>query len=100
VPGWDKPADGGRAARDRFAANLSRLIERGGFDVEAIARRSGLDPETVRNILRGEDLDPPITACVALAGAAGGTFSDLTAGIAWIPDYEHGSGQWKVDSID
>lgn len=94
--------DDGRPAREKLAANLSGLMERGGLDVDDVARRAEVDADSVRLVLAGEDQDLDTTTVIVRAGAAGGTAAGLIAGISWVPyglDNRPG-GEWKIESID
>jgi hypothetical protein len=102
VAGGQRQTDDTKPCRDKLAANLSGLMERGGFGVEDVARRAEVHPDAVRLVLAGEDRDLSTSDVVILAGAAGGRPEDLTAGIRFVPyglDNRPG-GEWRIDSID
>lgn len=84
-----------RKARERFAANIERLIEERGLSLDALAARAELGRDEIEEILRGE-VEARASAIYRLAGVLGVDPGEFFAGIEWIPD-GRGGGVYRVE---
>lgn len=75
---------------------VSRLQRALGFSDHELAARSGLDPDELEAVLRGEGKIAP-EVLFLLAGALGVEPGDLLEGIAWVPDGEGGGEYRRAD---